>query len=54
MNQKGGFEVENQRAYLETILANLTAGVISFDALYKIRTANQAGVPDFSHHVISL
>jgi PAS domain S-box-containing protein len=37
-----GFEVENQRAYLETILANLTAGVISFDADYKIRTANQA------------
>lgn len=36
------FEVENQRAYLETILANLTAGVISFDAAYKIRTANQA------------
>lgn len=26
-----GFEVENQRAYLETILANLTAGVISFE-----------------------
>jgi len=37
-----GIEVENQRAYLETILANLTAGVISFDAAYKIRTANQA------------
>ncbi len=37
-----GIEVENQRAYLETILANLTAGVISFDAIYKIRTANQA------------
>lgn len=37
-----GLEVENQRAYLETILANLTAGVISFDALYKIRTVNQA------------
>ena len=37
-----GIEVENQRAYLETILANLTAGVISFDAVYKIRTANQA------------
>jgi nitrogen fixation/metabolism regulation signal transduction histidine kinase len=35
-------EVENQRAYLETILANLTAGVISFDVDYKIRTANQA------------
>lgn len=48
------FEVENQRAYLETILANLTAGVISFDANYKIRTANQAaykifhlGAPEF-------
>ncbi len=36
------FEVENQRAYLETILANLTAGVMSFDANHKIRTANQA------------
>ncbi|WP_031434905.1 sensor histidine kinase [Methylomarinum vadi] len=35
-------EVESQRAYLETILANLTAGVISFDAAYRIRTANQA------------
>ena len=37
-----GLEVENQRAYLETILANLTAGVISFDANFHIRTANQA------------
>jgi len=37
-----GIEVENQRAYLETILANLTAGVISFDAEHRIRTANQA------------
>ncbi|MDT8407346.1 MAG: ATP-binding protein [Methylococcales bacterium] len=37
-----GLEVENQRAYLETILANLTTGVISFDAGYRIRTANQA------------
>ncbi len=36
------FEVESQRAYLETILANITAGVISFDANYDIRTANQA------------
>jgi nitrogen fixation/metabolism regulation signal transduction histidine kinase len=46
-----GFEVENQRAYLETILANLTAGVISFDALYKIRTANQAAYRIFHIHV---
>ncbi len=36
------YEVESQRAYLETILANLTAGVISFDANFQIRTANQA------------
>ncbi len=46
-----GFEVENQRAYLETILANLTAGVISFDASYKIRTANQAAYRIFHIHV---
>ncbi len=35
-------EVERQRAYLETVLSNLTAGVISFSESYKIRTANQA------------
>lgn len=37
-----GVEVEHQRAYLETVLSNLTAGVISFGASYEIRTANQA------------
>lgn len=46
-----GVEVENQRAYLETILANLTAGVISFDSRYKIRTANQAAFRIFHVHV---
>ena len=46
-----GFEVENQRAYLETILANLTAGVISFDASYNIRTANQAAYRILHIHV---
>lgn len=35
-------EVEHQHAYLETILANLSSGVISFDALMRVRTANQA------------
>lgn len=35
-------EVEHQRAYLETILANLSSGVISFDASMRVRTANQA------------
>ncbi len=49
--KQAGFEVENQRAYLETILANLTAGVISFDIDYKIRTANQAAYRIFHVHV---
>ena len=49
--KRAGFEVENQRAYLETILANLTAGVISFDSEYKIRTANQAAYRIFHIHV---
>lgn len=40
--REASFEVESQKAYLETILGNLTAGVISFDSQYKIRTANQA------------
>jgi len=39
---QASLEVENQRAYLETLLASLTSGVISFDAYYNIRTANQA------------
>jgi PAS domain S-box-containing protein len=49
--RRAGVEVENQRAYLETILANLTAGVISFDSQYKIRTANQAAFRIFHVHV---
>jgi PAS domain S-box-containing protein len=49
--RRAGVEVENQRAYLETILANLTAGVISFDSRYKIRTANQAAFRIFHVHV---
>jgi nitrogen fixation/metabolism regulation signal transduction histidine kinase len=35
-------EVEAQRAYLESILANVSAGVMSFDRDFKIRTSNQA------------
>ncbi|MCX7097204.1 MAG: ATP-binding protein [Methylococcales bacterium] len=49
--RQAGFEVENQRAYLETILGNLTAGVISFDVGYRIRTANQAAYRIFHIHV---
>jgi PAS domain S-box-containing protein len=51
LTRMAGIEVENQRAYLETILANLTAGVISFDAEHKIRTANQAAYRIFRIHV---
>ncbi len=40
--RSASLEVESQRAYLEIILGNLTAGVISFDAEYQITTANQA------------
>lgn len=36
------FEVEEQRAYLESILANVTAGVMSFEDDFSIRTTNQA------------
>ncbi|MFO1418600.1 MAG: ATP-binding protein [Methylotetracoccus sp.] len=35
-------EVERQRAYLETVLANLSSGVLSFDASMRILTANHA------------
>ena len=46
-----GVEVEHQRAYLETVLSNLTAGVISFTDDYKIRTANQAAYRILHIHV---
>lgn len=36
------FEVEEQRSYLESILTNVTAGVMSFEANFTIRTTNQA------------
>lgn len=35
-------EVERQRAYLETVLGNLSAGVMSFDAHMHLQTANPA------------
>ncbi len=40
--REAGIEVERQRAYLETVLANLTAGVISFGPSFRIITSNQA------------
>lgn len=53
-SKRAELEVENQRAYLETVLGNLTAGVISFDTYYKIRTANQAAYRIFHIHVSHL
>jgi nitrogen fixation/metabolism regulation signal transduction histidine kinase len=40
--QRSRLEVEHQHSYLETILSNLSSGVVSFDALMRVRTANQA------------
>jgi nitrogen fixation/metabolism regulation signal transduction histidine kinase len=35
-------EVERQRAYLETVLGNLSSGVMSFDAHMRLQTTNHA------------
>lgn len=48
---EAGVEVEHQRAYLETVLSNLTAGVISLGSSHKIRTANQAAYRILHVHV---
>ena len=40
--EQAHLEAENQRAYLETVLRNLTSGVISIDEDGRLRTANQA------------
>ncbi|MCH9699597.1 MAG: HAMP domain-containing protein [Gammaproteobacteria bacterium] len=40
--EQAHLEAENQRAYLETVLRNLTSGVLSIDDDGRLRTANQA------------
>jgi nitrogen fixation/metabolism regulation signal transduction histidine kinase len=35
-------EVEGQRAYLETVLARLSSGVLTFDEAHRLRTTNPA------------
>lgn len=40
--QRSRLEVERQHAYLETVLANLSSGVLSVDREMKVLTANQA------------
>ncbi len=42
--QKSRAEVEAARAYLENVLANLSAGVLAFDAGGKLRAANHGAV----------
>lgn len=49
--RQASIEVEHQRAYLETVLSNLTAGVISFSSVHTIRTANQAAYRILHVHV---
>jgi nitrogen fixation/metabolism regulation signal transduction histidine kinase len=39
-NEESRRAVETTRAYLESILGNLSAGVLSFDDQYRLRTAN--------------
>jgi nitrogen fixation/metabolism regulation signal transduction histidine kinase len=40
--QNSRLEVERQRAYLETVLGNLSSGVMSFDGHLHLQTANHA------------
>ncbi len=40
--EKSQREVESQRAYLETVLGNLSSGVMTFDPEGNLRTANRA------------
>jgi nitrogen fixation/metabolism regulation signal transduction histidine kinase len=39
-NEEARRAIETTRAYLESILSNLTAGVLAFDDRYRLRTAN--------------
>ncbi|MGB0126899.1 MAG: ATP-binding protein [Rhodocyclaceae bacterium] len=42
--EKSRADVEAARAYLESVLANLSAGVLAFDALGRLRAANQGAI----------
>lgn len=47
-------EVESARAYLESILANLSAGVLVFDRRFILRTANQGAQTILGDDLIGL
>jgi len=40
-NERRRVEVETAQAYLESVLANLSAGVLAFDSEYRLRAANR-------------
>lgn len=40
-NERRRVEVETAQAYLESVLANLSAGVLAFDAEYRLRAVNR-------------
>jgi nitrogen fixation/metabolism regulation signal transduction histidine kinase len=41
-NEEARHAIETTRAYLESILGNLSAGVLAFDDKYRLRTANSS------------
>ncbi|MBL0075168.1 MAG: HAMP domain-containing protein [Rhodocyclaceae bacterium] len=43
-NERRRIEVETAQAYLESVLANLSAGVLAFDAEYRLRAANKGAI----------
>ncbi len=41
-NERGRHLLENQRAYLHTVLEGISSGVLSFDSGFRLKTANRA------------
>jgi len=41
-NQRTRAEIETSKAYLESVLGNLSSGVMSFDAQFRLRAANRS------------
>jgi nitrogen fixation/metabolism regulation signal transduction histidine kinase len=57
--ERNQLQLENARAYLESILANLTSGVLTFDERLYVKTMNAAatailGVPGTAFHGLKL
>jgi nitrogen fixation/metabolism regulation signal transduction histidine kinase len=41
-NERTQAEIENAKAYLESVLGNLSSGVMSFDAQFRLRASNRS------------